>query len=65
MRGDNPRKRAFLDLQNLFRVGKLGEYVEKALNWLDDGGGDEVPASHTGIDHGPLGAFGRGGIPEA
>ena len=63
MRGDNPRRRAYLDLTNLLRVEKLAERVELALSWLEDGcgEGDHRPATtECRVDLGPL-AFGAAG----
>jgi hypothetical protein len=60
MRGENPRNRTYLDLENLFRVHKLGERVEAALAWLEDGGDNGPPPAPTGVELGPLGQFGRG-----
>ena len=64
MRGANDRGRAYLDLENLFRVGKLGARVETALNWLDDKGegpppDDEGSAGFSSdeLDLGPMGLF--------
>jgi hypothetical protein len=33
LRGENPRGRAYLDLDNLLRVGKLRRRVDDALAW--------------------------------
>lgn len=42
MRGENDRGRAYLDLDNIMRVGKLAGRIEEAMTWLEDGRpGDE------------------------
>ena len=63
MRGNNPRKRSYLDLDNLFRVAPLGKRVEEALLWLEGlGDGPDGPdaSNPCGTDLGPLARFGRG-----
>lgn len=35
-RGDNARRRTYLDLANLLRAGKLAGRVEAARNWRED-----------------------------
>jgi len=35
-RGDNTRRRTYLDLANLLRAGKLAGRIETAANWLAD-----------------------------
>ena len=37
MRGDNPRRRKYLDLEHLLRVTRLGERVEAAALWKSKG----------------------------
>lgn len=42
MRGHNPRRRTYMDLQHLLRKQRLGERVEAAIAWESDGGRDEA-----------------------
>lgn len=35
-RGDNAQRATYLGLDNLFRVGKVSDRVDRALDWLDD-----------------------------
>jgi hypothetical protein len=35
-RGENNRGAKYLGLDNLFRVGKVSDRVDRALDWLDD-----------------------------
>ena len=53
MRGDNPRRRAYLDLQNLLRKEKLGGRVEEALVWKA-GEQQPDPDDDPDLDLGPL-----------
>lgn len=59
MRGDNPREREYLDLENLFRVKKLSGRIDKARTWHEGGDApeDRDAADGTGLDLGPMGAF--------
>lgn len=58
MRGDNPRNRQYLDLENIFRKEKLGGRVEEALNWLaaqtDGGKGPPRGGGGSDLDLGPM-----------
>jgi hypothetical protein len=36
LRGENPQRRQYLDLENLFRASKTAPRVEAALEWADD-----------------------------
>lgn len=53
--GDGPDSRTYLDLENLFRVHKLGERVPAALEWReggdggpnDDGSGGSAPVQRS------------------
>lgn len=61
LRGDNPERRTYLDLQNILRSTKVPQRVEAAFRWVDQQKEPEVsPATQDGIDLGSLGAL-RGG----
>jgi hypothetical protein len=66
MRGNNPRDRQYLDLENLFRVTRLAERVEEALLWADrmkrEG---PAPKAVDGVVLGPMGDLLRGPWGEA
>jgi hypothetical protein len=36
LRGENDRRQAYLDLENLFRVSKTAPRAERAMEWLDE-----------------------------
>ena len=55
MRGRNPRKKAYLDLENLLVRKKLGKRVEEALGWLEQMSPSSVDGA--GVDLGPTGRF--------
>lgn len=46
-RGDNARRRTYLDLSNLLRAGKLAGRVESARNWIADR--RERTTDHVGL----------------
>ena len=59
-RGENADSRTYLDLDNLFRVGKLAARVEAARLWQggDGEGSQEGGPEGTGaVNLGPMGAF--------
>ena len=62
MRGANPRKKSYMDLDNLFRVGQLGKRVEAALIWIEELEKQSTPdaSNPCGTELGPMGRFGRG-----
>lgn len=45
-RGENESRRTYLDLENLLRVGKLGDRVPRARLWAED---DEPPDAPDGV----------------
>jgi len=63
-RGENADSRTYLDLDNLYRVGKLAARVEAARLWQSGGSADPEggPEGTGAVNLGPMAAFqGRGG----
>lgn len=57
MRGDNPSKRKYLDLANLFRTTKAAARVEQAYEWKQNLQAKQGESNNSGLDLGFMGAI--------